>query len=514
MKNNRLLLLLPGLLLIFQGISAQIVDPNQVPDSDDMTEFFTRMDSMVADFHYKPSSESMDSTILNTHGYAPGEVPTFTDQVYAQRLKDLGYQIPMDYNEYVKAFIKVYTVDRREQVRRMLGLQHVFFPIFEEVLDREKMPMELKYLSVVESALNPHARSRAGATGLWQFMYYTGKQYGLQTTTYVDERSDPWKSTEAAIRYFQNMYKVYNDWLLVIAAYNCGPGNVNKAIRLSGGKTNFWEIRENLPRETRGYVPAFIAACYAMNYASEHNIYPVPLDFTYHQDTIHITRQKINLHTIAEITGADFYELKDLNPELKFNYVPYTPAGYVLRVPHATALAFTLHRDSVYTMIAALNPDSILKKYKDTQVSPITRSSYIDANAKTGIGNGEQTLVYYKVRKGDVVGKIADRYHVSASKIAIWNNLYHYQIKPGQNLKIYVSGDGPAPEKTASAATTTQAKAEPVIMEEGKKYHKVQSGDTLWDIANKYEGVSVTTLKQLNKLPNNQLKPGQLLKLN
>ena len=495
-------------------LGVQVNAQTPADKTDDMSDMLWKMDSLMAHFHYKPSSEEMDSLLLNKHGFPTDSVPAYSPTIYAQRLRDLSTRITMDYNPYVDAFIKVYVRDRREQVKRMLGLQHVFFPIFEEVFDRENLPIELKYLAVVESALNPHAKSRVGATGLWQFMYATGKIYRLEVDSYVDERRDPVKSTEAAAKYFKQMYRIYGDWLLVIAAYNCGPGNVNKAIRRSGGKTNFWEIREFLPRETRGYVPAFIAATYAMNYATEHNLYPIPLDFSYDQDTVHITRQEITLSQIAELSGTDFYTLKDLNPELKTQTIPYSGKPYVLRVPYKTAEQFTLHRDSIYKLIANINPDSLSKLYSSSdKVSPITRqtytaavspsgSSYSGSQGKSSTGNGN--LIYYKVKNGDVISLIAEKHHVTWVQIRDWNNLKGYNIKPGQSLKIYVS------DAFANSSPAPKPKTEPV-MQDGKKFHKVQSGDTLWDIAKKYDGLTVTRLKELNNLDGNGLKPGQLL---
>lgn len=484
---------------------------------DSLESFYASLDSFLEEAHYKPAPEEIDSTVLNVYGFRPHDVPTYDASVYSQRLMDLDTRIPLEYNRYVQAFIDVYVIKRREQMRNMLGLQHVFFPIYEEVFDREGLPMELKYLSVVESALNPHAVSRAGATGLWQFMYATGKQYGLKVTSHVDERRDPVKATEAAAKYFKNMYRVYKDWLLVIAAYNCGPGNVNKALKRGKGKRSFWEIREYLPRETRGYVPAFIAATYAFNYHKEHNLYPKPIDFTYEQDTIWFTRKKATLQQIADLTHTSYYELKDLNPELKTNTIPYCSTPFCIRVPHKAAEFFTLHRDSAYSYIAHTDPDSIIKRYKDSVlVSRITRKPYVGKKHNT-VGDKEENLIYHTVRSGEVVGTIAEKYGVGASRIAQWNGLRNYRIKAGQRLKIYTSKKTQVASKKAEQNTVAVPKPKPEDLlkpnPSKQTFHTVKSGDTLWDIAQLYPGATIEKLKAMNHIRGSRLKIGQKLRV-
>jgi membrane-bound lytic murein transglycosylase D len=500
-------------------------------------EILWQLDSLIpCHIACVPSVGKYSRDSLNVHRFPVDSLPAYSSDVVAQRLKDIGSPIPMDYNDDVQAFINLYTLQRREQVERMLGLSHVYFPIFEEALDREGMPMEFKYLSIVESALNPHARSRVGATGLWQFMLGTGKMYDLEVSSYVDERRDPFKSTEAAIEYFKNMYATYGDWLLVIAAYNCGPGNVNKAIARSGGKRNFWEIKEYLPRETRGYVPAFIAATYVFNYSAEHNLFPKMVDFSFAQDTIHISRQLMSLKHFADVTHTDFYLLKDLNPELKTDLIPYTPEPYVLRVPMKTGQFFASFRDSIMLLATKLNPDSAKVVYTDTKVSPLTNKPYESeasehytyASNSGGSIDGKK-LVYHKVRRGEVVGSIAAKYHVSTKDVAKWNNLRNFSITAGQNLKIYVkapSGSGaaaPAPKPaTPAAEPVIAAKAEVTptnpamsmpVTDAGARYHIVKYGDTLWEIANAYDGLTVDKLKALNALNGNSLAIGQKLRV-
>ena len=260
---------------------------------------------------FQREMEYVDSTFLMENFR---QVPYFPDSVYLYRLDSLNSAITLSYNNIVRNFIELYTVKKRQQLATMLGLSEYYFPLFEEVLAANSMPLELKYLPVIESALNPVARSRARACGLWQFMYPTGKMYKLEINSYIDERYDPARATEAAICYLKDLYNIYGDWILVIAAYNCGPGNVNKAIRRSGGKKNYWDIYYHLPRETRGYVPAFIAAMYSFNYYKEHNIYPIESTLPRLCDTV-IIEKALHFDQICKNMEVSVEELRDINPQ-------------------------------------------------------------------------------------------------------------------------------------------------------------------------------------------------------
>ena len=522
------MILLPALLLwMGTGTQAQNSPVDEVANT---TEIIWQLDNLVPCYHFQPSdSSTLKRDRLNVYGYAPDSLPSYSTDIVAQRLKGLGSLMSMDYNEHVQAYINMYTLQRRGQVERMLGLAELYFPIFDAELDRMGMPMELRYLPVVESALNPHARSRVGATGLWQFMLPTGKMYGLDVSSYIDERKDPYKATAAACRYLNNMYKTYGDWLLVIAAYNCGPGNVNKALARNGGKGNFWDIRPYLPQETRGYVPAFIAATYVFNFHAEHNLFPRYVDFTFQQDTLLVVREKISLYEFAQATGTDFYTLKDLNPELKLDIVPYSDEPYVLRVPMRTGQVYAAYRDSISAAMARINADTVRFAYDTNRVSKLTSQPFqqesgaaVADSRPSGTSTAQGVLVYHKVRPGDVVGKLATKYHVSAKQIQSWNGLRGYTIKSGQKLKIYVPERYANVEKTAAEKTAT-ASAAPVkatesnatastVKEGSTKYHTVQSGDTLWDIANNYT-VSVEKLMELNNLSNNRLEVGQKIRI-
>lgn len=490
------------------GVQAQKEDSAQVYTLEAVN---WQLDSLIPCYQYESFPEDKyNRDLLNVYGFGEDSVPTYTPEVLGQRLEEMGTMIPMEYNSYVHAYINLYTQKRRGQVERMLGLSDIYFPIFEAELDRQGMPMELKHLPIVESALNPHARSRVGATGLWQFMLATGKLYGLDVTSYIDERKDPYKATEAAVRYLKNMYKTYGDWLLVIAAYNCGPGNVNKAIARSGGKRTFWEIREKLPRETRGYVPAFIAATYVFNYPTEHNLYPRKVDFTFAQDTVMITRNKFNLKHLAKVTESDLYQLKDLNPELQRDIVPFSGKPYTLRIPMATGQKIAGNRDTVFARIAMLNPDTVKQIYAKGKVSPLTNKPYkgSTASGSTYTPTGKN-LVYHKVRSGETVSQIAERYHVSWKNVQRWNGLRGYKIKPGQRLKIYSNSKPKVSSKSNTVASTTKPKAK---ANGPSKYYTVRNGDTLWDIA-QAQGTTVNSIKSLNGMKGSRLKVGQKLRV-
>lgn len=348
--------------------------------------------------------------------------PTFSDSIYIDRLSRMPVIMEMPYNDIVRKFIDTYTIRLRNQVSFMLSACNFYMPIFEEALDAYNLPLELKYLPIIESALNPSAVSRAGATGLWQFMLTTGKLYGLESNSLVDERRDPIKATWAAARYLKDMYNIYKDWNLVIAAYNCGPGNINKAIRRAGGKTDYWAIYNYLPRETRGYVPAFIAANYVMTYYCKHNICPMETNIPQATDTVQVSR---NLHfeQIADICHIPLEEIKSLNPQYKRNIVPGNSKPYTLRLPTEAISSFIDNQDTIYN-----HRSTELFKNRRTVASVGTRS-------KATAGDGE--LTYYKIKQGDTLGTIARKFGVSVRQLRSWNGLRNNNIRAGRRLKIY-----------------------------------------------------------------------------
>lgn len=393
-----------------------VVVNNQTCDSlltaEPLQIYASELDSLMHDCFINLAFSS-DCEVDDTAGYV-----FFPDSVYVERLQKLPYIMEMPLSEEVKKFIEMYA-KRRRQVAYMLGLgQSYYFEMFQQTLAKYNIPLELCYLPVIESALNARAISRAGAGGLWQFMVKTGHIYGLEVNSLVDERMDPVKSTDAAARYLKYMYSIYNDWHVVIAAYNCGPGNVQKAIRNSGGKTTFWEIYPYLPRETKGYVPIFIAACYIMNYYTEHNICPAKSKYIYSTDTVMIS-DRVHLRQIAEVIGMNYEELSFLNPQYKAGIIPGNIKPYPLTVPLAYINSYALNRDS----ILAYKPEL---------------SARIETVKPAGGGNSSVSgnKVYYKVRKGDNLASIAKKHRTTVKRLKQLNGLKSNTIRVGQRLRV------------------------------------------------------------------------------
>ncbi|MDR1723699.1 MAG: transglycosylase SLT domain-containing protein [Tannerella sp.] len=436
--------------------------------------------------------------------------PVFSDSTYKRRLERLPFVIPMAYNDKVRRSIDLYSGRYRKTVRYLMGMADYFFPIIEQKLDEYGLPLELKYLAVVESALNPTAHSRVGAYGLWQFMLPTGKIYGLEINSLIDERLDPEKATDAACRYFKEMYDLYGDWLLVLAAYNSGPGNVNKAIRRSGGKTDFWKIFQYLPRETRSYVPLFIAAAYIMTYHCDHNICPIRANFSVATDTFMVERS-LHFDQIAEILNIDKEAIRFYNPQYKREIIPGNITPSVLRLPVDKTFAFMDNEDSVYTY----RVEELLAECKPVDPNnPDTRKEKIT----------------HLVKAGENVYTIANLYGVQAKDLRRWNSLRGSRVPTGRKLTVYVDNGGltfastqtsSAPKnesvKTASKPAGTST-AKPVIAstaENGGTYitYKVKSGDSLYEIAKRYPGVSAKNIQDANGLTTTNLRIGQILKI-
>lgn len=356
---------------------------------------------------------SSDTLLLNIRDFAEDEVPQLDTAELKRRMAVLSAASPLDlaWNPVVHSRVRFYASKRRKHLGTMLGRAPAYFPIFEQALDRHDLPLELKYLPVVESGLNPTARSHAGARGLWQFMYATAKYQGLRIDSYIDERRDPYRSSEAACVFLSKLYKTYGDWYLALAAYNAGPGNVNRAIRRSGGKRNFWEIRFYLPRETRNYVPAFMAVVYLMEYHAEHNIYPIdirpPHAFV---DTV-MVHEVLRFDQIAQAVGVKQSDVAHLNPMYRLDVIPATVEHWPLVLPSSKIPAFLALQDSVSNFKPELTPDIVFVP------EPVT----------------------YRVKSGDVLGKIADRYGVSVRQLREWNDLSGSMIKIGQKLLIHAN---------------------------------------------------------------------------
>ena len=409
-----------------------------------------------------------------------------TDTLKA-RLELLNQRTPFNitYNPSLENVINSFLTRRRGLMSRMMTASQFYFPLFEQELDNQNIPLELKYLAIVESALNPKARSRVGATGLWQFMYGTGKMYNLDVSSYVDERSDPINSTKAASLYLKKLYNIFDDWDLALAAYNSGPGNVNKAIRRSGGYKNYWNIRRNLPRETAGYVPAFLATMYIFEFAKEHGFEQQIVERPYFEtDTIHV-RSTITFEQISKLVDISVEELEVLNPSYKLNVIPYIKdKNYTLRLPIDALGKFVNNEEAIY---AHVNEEL---QSKEKPLQQIVQS---------------QNEIRYRVKSGDFLGKIAERYGVRVSQIKAWNGLRSNNLRIGQRLTIYPR-KYPSTAQSTNTSTNTGASS-------GNKVYTVRSGDTLWTIAKKYPGISIENLRKWNGISGSNIRPGTKLKL-
>ena len=417
-------------------------------------------------------------------------IPDATYDQIQERLLRMDTEMPLNFNTRVKSFVDYFTVRDREYTKMVLRRSTYYFPIFEEILKKHELPDELKYLAIVESGLNSTARSWAAAVGLWQFIYYTGRSYGLHSDWYVDERMDPVKSTEAAAKYIKSLYKMFGDWELALAAYNCGPGNVRKAIRRSGYKKKFWDIYRYLPRETRGYLPQFVAIAYAFNYAEEHNFIIEDSEYIYPMatDTI-MVRNFLNLSTLGEMLDVCEEVMEFLNPSIKRKAVPQSSKYFSVRIPSDKM-------DLFYT-----NRSYILDSASNTGKKEL---EYLARNSVGSTYGRDKTI--HRVRSGDVLGRIAQRYHVKVSDIKKWNNLHSNTIRVGQRLNIWLTPNS----YTASVVEKKQTTKQNMVVD-GTKYHIVQPGDTLWDISNAYNDMSIEKLKKMNNLKSNSIKPGQKL---
>ena len=564
------------------------------------------LDSMLQLQYFEIIKKNQPGKIVNRKGYAPDSVPMYDESVYSARMAKLAARSPisLDYNPIVQGYINLYALRKREQVMRMLGLAEYYFPLFEEKLDKHDMPMELKYLAIVESALNANARSRVGATGLCQFMYGTGKMYNLKIDSYIDERSDPYKATDAACQYMKFLYRMFGDWQLVLAAYNAGPGTVNKAIRKSGGKKNYWELRPFLPLETRGYVPAFIAANYIMNYPEEHNIHPLKPAFYKHEvDTIKISEQ-VHFEQISAVLGIPISHLEFLNPTYKQNLIPKSfgdnknilcmPSNMISKFLNNDSLIYAYNKKPEVDYSAIQKIEEVTKKIyvvkKGEKLSVIAKKMNCEVGqiqewnklkstklfkgqrltilntikkptpdiavakneiAKSGIivpkpslaksdslktGKKELALVktnegkkkIHIVKKGETLNSIARKNHCDINSIKKWNNLKKSKLVRGQKIILYPtlektdieSADNLTEKKEKLLVTekTTPASKDKTVKTESEDakyvYYTVQSDDTLWKIANKYQGVTIDDIKKWNNIKNaKSLKVGTKIKI-
>ncbi|TVR39739.1 MAG: LysM peptidoglycan-binding domain-containing protein [Bacteroidia bacterium] len=429
------------------------------------------LDSLASLTVFANIERRSEMTALRKHDFPAGFVPVYSDSVYRKRMSALNDRSPFEfvYNDHVRRFINLYAVNRRELTERMMGLGELYFPFFEEQLDRHNIPLEMKYLAVVESALNPTARSHMGATGLWQFMFHTGRLYGLRVNSYVDDRADPIRATIAACEHLNDLYDIYGDWSLVIAAYNAGPGNVNRAIRRAGGVKDFWLIRHFLPRETQNYVPAFIAVTYVMEHADAHNLYAVPPVYSHFDvDTI-VVRSELSLRNISNILDIPLDHLRYLNPAFRQNIIPNNPEQpYVLRLPTEHVGLFLANEEAIYNFRtpAEIRQEELAAQLRETTV--------------------------HVVSQGEVLGSIARRYGTSVREIQRLNNLRGTLIRPGQRLIVRA----PTPPPTPAPGS--------------ENVHVVRSGESLGVIARRYN-ITVNNIMYWNNLNSTTIWPGQQL---
>ena len=507
------ILIIPFLLVITVGFCQTEPDSLSFKEFDDTKELnlsgdsllIKTIDSLTFKTHKEVTyidslwmNELIKSPLYDTIQYVLGddeklitELEELPTELLKQRLEVLNSKTPfnIEYSRSLEQIIKTYLGRRKSSFSGLLEKARYYFPMFEEQLDKYDIPLEMKYLAIVESALKPRARSRVGATGLWQFMYPTGKQFDLNVSSYVDDRSDPFRATEAACKYLSMLYGIYDDWDLALAAYNSGPGNVNKAIRRAGGDKNYWNIRPYLPRETAGYVPAFYATLYIFEYANEHKIKARENTLAFFEtDTVQVKRQ-LTFEQIHNTLNVDIEVLQFLNPQYKLDIIPYIKGkNYTLALPVKSIGDFVSNEEAIYAYVAA-------EEAKREKPLP----AYIEMDDR----------ITYRVKSGDYLGRIANKYGVSVSSLKRWNNLRSNNLKIGQRLTVYprklVSSSSP------SKAKTTVKKAPP----KGKHItYKVLKGDSLWLIAQKFPNVSVDNIKDWNNIWSaKSLKPGTELKI-
>ena len=476
-------------------------------------------------------------------------------EVLKKRLRKLDIQSPfvIEYNPALENVIKSFLKNRTKSFERQMALAEYYFPLFEEKLSKYNLPLEIKYLAIVESALQPKAKSKVGAGGLWQFMPATGKQYKLNISTYVDERHDPIKSTEAACHYMMNMYAIFGDWSLVLASYNCGPGNVSKAIRRSGGKTDYWEIRKYLPRETANYLPAFLATMYIYEYKKEHGLVPKKAEMTYFETDTVMVKQAMTFKQLADLLDISEEQLEYLNPIYKSKYIPSIDDEYFyLRLPKNKIGIFVSNEEKIYGYLAYLEQEkarnlqlALQAKKRDSiakQDSLAVATSLVVANnepveMEEVLKKRTKEVVsknFHKVKKGETLSQIADKNNVSIVNLRKWNNIKGSTINAGQSLVIQttkkvtvnevVKKPKPKteiiePEVENAVAVNTEkptenkyssAKSKIEIKED---YYIVQKGDSIFSITKKFPNLTTDDLKKKNDLKTDNIQPGMKLKI-
>ncbi|PHR47012.1 MAG: lytic transglycosylase [Fluviicola sp.] len=492
-----MILLRSTIIILFCQVSLVIVgqgenDSTSPKDSTviEYEHFLEVVENSLNEFYKEnTSTDNKTDSIIAALGYDENEVPQFSDSIYCMRLGLMNEKSPfhLDCNEDVLSVIDYFARKRRRFTAVTMGRSALYFNMFEEKLAKHDMPIELKYLSVIESGLRPQIKSRAGALGLWQFMYRTGKMYGLEQNSYIDERMDPELATEAACRYLKHLYSMYGDWNMALASYNAGPGNVNKAIRRSGGKMTYWEIRPYLPRETQGYVPNFIAMSYMMTYHAEHNVVPrEPMINDFETDTVCL-RDGLHMKVIDSLVNWDIESIKALNPIYKTSYIPKDEKHRCITIPVSLVGKWIEMEDSIYALDSIIY-ETLPEEEKEEEMG---------------------SSVNHYVRSGENLGVIAERYGTSVSRLMDWNNLHSTRLRVGQKLIIYGAD---APKQKPKKEKKSDSNDPPPTPTEGTIY-TIQSGDNFWAIAKKYN-TTISELESLNPgVDSSDLKVGQKIRV-
>lgn len=482
------------LFLLTSGLHAQRTNPYQSSMGQPLNPdaFFNTVNQSLYYFYNDYANDKRYDSIISALNYESNQVPTFSDEVYCQRLAKINEKtsFKLECNPITLSTIRFFAAQRRGFARVVLGRSALYFDMFKEKLDQHGLPIELRFLAVIESGLRPQVKSRAGALGLWQFMYRTGLMFGLEENTYVDDRMDPEKATEAACRYLKQLYNIYNDWNLALAAYNAGPGNVNKAIKRSGNKTTYWEVRPYLPAETQGYVPNFIAAAYLLTYHAEHNIIPMEAKIhNAHLDTICL-RDGVHMNTLSKLASWDLDDIKTLNPIYKTNFIPKSYANRCLTGPFDKIHLIAGLEDSLYKLEKSIYAPVVVPPPPPVGF-PID-SALVDSTGAVvpqQIPVQESLPAYqfvHKVASRESLKSIALKYNITIENILEWNNLRTTKIYVGQRLKIY----------TNEAPSARVPNNPPPANTVEKKFYTVRSGDTFMKIAQKHN----LTQAQLTKL--------------
>jgi membrane-bound lytic murein transglycosylase D len=496
-------------LLMLTGFSFSQKPAHLIRPADTLNKdaFFNTVQQSLNLFYADYANQKNYDSIINSLNYEPDQVPTFSDEVYCQRLEEMSRRSPfhMDCNQATLSTIKFFAAQRRGFVRVVMGRSALYFDMFGEKLAEYGLPQELRYLSVIESGLRPQVKSRAGALGLWQFMYKTGLYFGLEENSYIDERMDPEKATDAACRYLKQLYGIYGDWNLALAAYNAGPGNVNHAIKRSGGKTTYWEVRPFLPQETQGYVPNFIAAAYLITYHAEHNI--VPMEAKVHNAQLDTMCMKdgVHMNTIAQLATWDLEDIKALNPVYKTAFIPKMTPARCLTGPMEKINLLVSLEDSLYSLeksIYAPKPPAPKPVVGTLDNQQLIDSTALNIQDQDSLKPSTENLLYYKVKTGENLKNIALNYGVTIEQILEWNGLQTTNIYVGQKLKLF---------STKTVAPTPPPAPKPV--QPAKKYYTVKAGDTFGKIASK-NNLDQAQLKKLNPGVNiNNIIVGQRIRI-